>query len=134
MCNSSFAFDIPSKDPMITRGQIGGTCTHKTVGFIGISEIWITECWCYVFHYSFSFSTLIDGDLSIGISFHTWSSVEVTLVISYMWPQYPIYEYLLLKRRTILLKYFLFRCTYFIWSISCASRLLRKSFMEDPFI
>ena len=23
-----------------------------------------------------------------------------------MWPQYPIYEYLLLKRRTILLKYF----------------------------
>ena len=35
--HSSFAFDVPFKDLMMACGQIAGICTHKTVGFIGIS-------------------------------------------------------------------------------------------------
>ena len=100
--DSSFAFDVPSKDPMMER-QIAGICTHKTVGFIGISA-W--ECRCHTFHYRFIFfPSLIDGDLSIGILFTPESSVEVTLN-DFLCGRNIEFMSILLHN--------LFRCTYFI--------------------
>ena len=86
------------------------------------------------FIYLFFFSSPIDGDLSIGISFHNWKQCWSHISDFLCGPQYPIYEYFTPQEVCIVLKYFLFRCTYFIWSISQASRLLCSSFVGDPVI
>ena len=76
---------------------------------------------------------VIEG-LSIGISFHNWKQCWSHISDFLCGPQYPIYEYFTPQEVCIVLKYFLFRCTYFIWSISQASRLLCSSFVGDPVI
>ena len=83
------------------------------------------------FIYLFFHHALIDRDLSIGISFSQLRAVLKSHKWFLMRPQYPIYEYFTPQEVCIVLKYFLFRCTYFIWSISQASRLLCSSFVGN---
>ena len=88
------------------------------LSFIYLFFFFITDWWRSIYRNFFS-------QLKAVLKSHKWFL---------MWLQYPIYEYSTPQEVCIVLKYFLFRCTYFIWSISRASRLLRSSFVEDSFI